>query len=263
MLLKQKEEKHKENKKKISEAKSIIHNLEDKIKELKSQIQVENDKLDQLKQEKENNERKLKQEKESLEIAKKNLENDLETLSNNHLELEKNVKSIEEELNVFEKDIKKTEAEINEIIKKDNELSKELTSLKDVDKITTLASKLSSNDPSLKEINLTGQQIMDEDVSKIMKSLVKNKILTKLILKQNPITGEKFVDDLLNVLRSNNTLETLSFEKCSISRSVIDKILKVIPENKGLIELYLGENERDSDLDITEEILDRNFKAKE
>jgi len=132
-------------------------------------------------------------------------------------------------------------------------------SLKDTDLITTYCKRLSSNDKTLTTLDLTGQKITDEDALKIFNSLVSNTILIKLVLKQNPITGDKFADDLTKMLKKNQTLESLSFEKCSISRSAIEKILGVITENKGLTELFLGNNEQDSDLDITEPIMDRNF----
>jgi hypothetical protein len=260
--LKDKEEREKRNEACRLDLEKANDLLELQNKQVKDQITTFEESLAKVKLESDLAENNFRVEKEKVSTSVHYLEKDVTQRKIEFENLEKKKEEVNTKIAACNQEIKDLEAEIASVRLKKDEMSKKLESKKELGLVDKLIQRIEVNDETLTEIDLSGQKISDQDCAKLIIALKRNSIVVKLVLKHNPIGGETFLDDIVSLLKQNTPLEYLSFEGCPISRKVIDAILKIVPLNKELTDLFLGTNETDDDIDIFDPIMQKNFNTK-
>jgi DNA repair exonuclease SbcCD ATPase subunit len=118
--------------------------------------------------------------------------------------------------------------------------------------------KLKNNDTTLVELKLSNKGVTDADVTQISLALKKNTHLKVLDLSNNSkVTGETMIA-VINMIKTNATLEELNFEKCPVTRKALDLLLANLEHNTTLTQVFGGLNETDNDIEKIDQIMDRN-----
>lgn len=260
--LKEREEREKKNLSRQVEIEKSNELLDIQNNELRKSIQELEESISKIQLERDLQEKSCKQERVKLET-------EVEYLIRDEIEQSKalealNVKTagIKDKIKASEIEIKGLQLSIDDIKRNRDDLSKTLETKKELGLIDKLVERINKNEVNLLEVDLSGQKITDQDVAKLLTALKTNRLITKLVLKLTPITGDGFTTEIAQLLTLNTPLEYLSFENCKISRTTIDAILKVIPDNTSLTDLFLGDLETDSDIDIFDSVLQTNFETK-
>ena len=92
------------------------------------------------------------------------------------------------------------------------------------------------NNISLKELNITINDVTDDASDAITTALQRNSCLVKLYMDHNPLTGEAIVN-IVNALRGNNTLSLLWLPKCpeDISKRIssLQEVINMKRQSRG------------------------------
>eukprot|EP01080_Neovahlkampfia_damariscottae_P010766 gene10766-3385_t len=118
--------------------------------------------------------------------------------------------------------------------------------------------RIKINDKYLSKIDLSNKKVTDETSKELFSALETNRVLKKLQLNDNLLTDEA-IHYMEKMFPLNTTLDTLELEGNNFTPKGIDHFCEALEKNWSLTDATISIDATDDQLDIIDDLLDRNF----
>jgi myosin heavy subunit len=122
--------------------------------------------------------------------------------------------------------------------------------------------QMKNNDAKLTDVSLIDRNITDDDLKRIAVAMEKNTKVKRLDLSNNSKLTGSTIDSIAHMMGMNKTLEELIFDNCPIKKDGVQRLIAALQKNHTLIQMSCGLFETNEDIDVVEDLLDRNYESK-